>query len=105
MVWPFKKRGDVIDLTYLAKRGLIKMPKLEEDEKNEPISTSGGDALSFLGSMAAASPSLKEESSGGVKNKIDDFEFKLDNLIRRVDQMFDRLDLVEKKVSRNERQG
>lgn len=88
----------MIDLTLLAKKGLIKLPENKKEEIKEiPISTGNTDFLSSMASSAS--------SSGGMGNKIDDFEFKLESLSRRIDSILDRIDLVEKKLSRNERQG
>lgn len=121
MVWPFKKRKDVIDLTYLAKRGLIKLPEREEEYKDiNPMNigkeSSGSDALSFLSNLAGSSSSSgsssgsasslgEEKHDAGMKNKVEDFEFKLDTMRKRIDQLMDRIDLLEKKLARNERAG
>jgi hypothetical protein len=106
MVWPFKKSKEMIDMSYLVKRGLMKLPKQEEEYKNlNPMaapSTGNGDALSFLSGLASTSEASEKPVNN---NKVEDIEFRLDNLIKRIDQMFDRLDLVEKKLARNERQS
>ncbi|MFH1711250.1 MAG: hypothetical protein ABH840_02985 [Nanoarchaeota archaeon] len=115
MVWPFRKRGDVIDLTYLAKRGLINVPEQEEYKDLTPVTseaTSSDSDFSFLGAMASsAEPASTAESTakrptpGISSNKIEDIEFKLDTITKRVNTMLDRLDLVEKKLSRDLRQS
>lgn len=106
MVWPFKKRKDVLDLTYLAKRGLIK-PKEEFKELTQSSTSSeSGSALGFLGSMASAAETTPSPEKTGIsKNKIEDIEYKLDIISKRVNSMIDRLDLVEKKLARDLRQG
>lgn len=113
MNWPFKKRRDVIDLTYLAKRGLIK-PEQEFKEilPQQQTSSSSSDSssafgfLSSLASSAESSPSSHAESKElGTKNKLEDIEYKLEVISKRVNSMIDRLDLVEKKLSRDLRQG
>jgi len=119
MVWPFKKQRDVIDLTYLAKRGLLKIPKEEEykDFTASPISASPASSdsdsdFSFLGAMASSAepqststPSSHHSTSGISSNKIEDIEYKLESISKRVNSMIDRLDLVEKKLSRDLRQS
>jgi hypothetical protein len=111
MNWPFKKKKEMIDLSYLAKRGLIKLPERKAEFQDLPMGNTNAavssDALGFLSGLAATSESASsgDKFDKGTNNKIEDFEFKLNNLIRRIDQMFDRLDLVEKKLGRNERAG
>lgn len=102
MVWPFKKQKEVVDWTILAKRGLLKAPSQPADvDLTQPIPSNTDSGLGFLGSMASnAESSASNELSG---NKIDDIEYKMDNLTRRINSMIDRLDLVEKKLARLER--
>jgi len=110
MAWPFKKRREIIDLTYLAKRGLIKPNEefkeimLQEQEKSQQDSSS---ALGFLGAIASNSePCEKSEKNQKIsKNKLEDIEYKLEIISKRVNSMIDRLDLVEKKLARDLRQG
>ncbi len=99
MVWPFKKK-EVIDLTYLAKRGTVKTaaPDYKDLSKSSPPAADSG--LGFLGSMASSA-----EPSGASKNKLEDIEYKLDIVSKRVNAMLDRLDLVEKKLDRDLRQA
>jgi len=112
MSWFRKKRQEVVDLTYLAKRGLIK-PKeefseiLPQQQSSNSSSSDSSSALGFLGAIASSSEASKEESSGtGInKNKIEDIEYKLEIISKRVNAMLDRLDLVEKKLARDLRQG
>jgi len=122
MVWPFKKQREIIDLTYLAKRGLIKVPEQEEykDLTASQVSTTSSSAsssesdsvssLGFLGAMAeSAEPSsVSKSSSKSVElssNRVEDIEYKLETISKRVNAMLDRLDLVEKKLSRDLRQA
>jgi hypothetical protein len=108
MAWFKKKRNDVIDLTYLAKRGLIK-PKEEFREilpqQSTNSSSDSGSALGFLGALASSSETSEKPALGINKNKIEDIEYKLEIVSKRVNAMLDRLDLVEKKVSRDLRQS
>jgi len=108
MVWPFKKQKEDLDLTILAKRGLIKPEKEKEIDMTSPVSDNS--AFGFLGAMASAessSSSLSRSSSSSSpnSNKIDDMEFKLDSLSRKLNSMLDRIDLVEKKLERDLRRG
>jgi hypothetical protein len=93
MVWPFNKRKEVIDLTYLAKRGLIKTSDVAP--VSNPISSDSG--LGFLGDIASSAESSSSDDKG-VKNKIEDMEFKLDNLMKKLNNIIDRLDVVERKT-------
>lgn len=106
MVWPFKKQKEDLDLTILAKRGLLKVPKQEQDiDFTQPSSSSSTDSgMGFLGAMASSADSSPSSISSS-SNKIDDIEYKLDNLTRKLNSMIDRLDLVEKKLDRDLRQG
>lgn len=110
MSW-FKKRRDIIDLTYLAKRGLIKPNEEFKEIMPQQTETNDSSALGFLGAMASSAeptetnPSSTASSAGISKNKIEDIEYKLDIISKRVNSMIDRLDLVEKKLSRDLRQG
>ncbi|MBU4086744.1 MAG: hypothetical protein KKB21_04175 [Nanoarchaeota archaeon] len=112
MKWPFKKRGkDVIDLTYLAKRGLLKTPVQEEYQDLTTPQTSAkssgpsDSALSFLGAMASSAEQSPQSNSSLSANKIEDIEYKLETISKRVNSMIDRLDLVEKKLARDLRQS
>lgn len=96
----FKKELDVLDLTDLQKRGLLK--KAEEIKKQEDNSggyvdftksgtsasesPSGANPFDFLGSLSgvgASTPSSQSSSAEGsleiqsLKNKIEDLEYKL----------------------------
>ena len=93
-------------MTILAKRGLLKAPKEEQDIDftQTPVPTSTDSGLGFLGAMASGAESSPVSSSGSTSgNKIDDIEYKLDSLTRRINSMIDRLDLLEKKMDRVER--
>lgn len=109
MVWPFKKQKEDLDLTILAKRGLL-MPKSEQEDVDltNPIPSNTDSGLGFLGAMASSAESSSSSSrgmAGTSSNKIDDIEYKLDTFTRKLNSMMDRLDLVEKKLARDIRQG
>jgi hypothetical protein len=106
MVWPFKKQKEDLDLTLLAKRGLLKAPAQPSDvDLTQPVPSNTDSGIGFLGAMAssAESPASSSPSSPTGGNKIDDIEYKLDALTRRINSMVDRIDLMEKKVDRLER--
>lgn len=105
-MWPFKKQKDVIDLTYLAKRGLIKVPSGELNDLTQPAQSADSD-IGFFGSIAsAAEPASNSvidtgvKNKFGIKNKIEDFEFKLNVMSKKIDSMLDRLDVVERRTKR-----
>jgi len=114
MVWPFKK-NKILDFT----KSQIKIPesvkaRLEGEYKETAPQTntnasSSADALSFLGSMAASSePSSDAEENLSLKHlkvKIEDIEYKLDSMARKMSSFIDRVDLTEKKIDRMERRG
>jgi hypothetical protein len=100
-MWPFKKKREVIDLTYLAKRGIVKTP---EDKDINLTPRADPSSLGFLGEMASGAES-GASSAGISRNKIEDIEFKLDSLMRKVDGILDRLDVAERKVSAIERRS
>lgn len=109
MVWPFTKKKDVVDWTAYAKKDIIKAQVSDEirdftqSQSNSSAPMADVGALGFLGNMASASESSPSPQASG--NKIDDIEYKLDAFSRKLNSMMDRLDLVEKKISRNERLG
>ncbi len=116
MAWLFKKEK-VIDLT----KDEIKVPasvreRLEGEYKDLTGNSSAGNsdadsgsALGFLGNMAISSESSKSliSNSGDIsfqhlKTKLDDAEYKIESLRRKIDAIFDRVDLTEKKINRLE---
>ncbi len=121
MAWFKKKKNDVIDLT----KDEIKIPKSVRERLMKKYSSSdyrdltskdsssqnlesGGNALGFLGNMASSSETshLTESSDVNIKDairKIDDFEFKLGSIQRRVDSILDRLEVAEKRLDRFDR--
>jgi hypothetical protein len=109
MVWPFKKQREDLDLTILAKRGLLKAPKQEQDlDLTQQRSASTDSGMGFFGAMSAVGQESAVQDNLGPSvgsNKIDDIEYKMDAISRRLNTMIDRLDLVEKKVDRLERHG
>jgi len=113
-MWPFKQKK-ILDLT----QSRIKVPesvrtRLEKEYKDfyNPSSSSsvqsGDSALGFLSSLASSSSQATDEGSLSLKHlkvKIEDIEYKLDSLNKRLASFIDRVDLTEKKVDRIERRG
>jgi len=89
------------------------MPKQEEykDLTASQISASSSSSdsgLSFLGAMAESAEPISKQTSKSVElsaNRVEDIEYKLETISKRVNSMIDRLDLVEKKLSRDLRQA
>jgi hypothetical protein len=108
----FKKGIDVLDFTELQKRGLLKVPE-KKAEDNVTVNSegyavlgspsasasgssaeSGAGALGFLDALAGVGTSSGNTSSSvdatelqGLKNKIDDLEYKLDRLMEKIAKM------------------
>ncbi|MFH1307538.1 MAG: hypothetical protein ABIH72_01670 [archaeon] len=106
MLWK-KKKADVIDLSMLHKRGIIKAPEREVEELDltkTSVSSEDTSGMDFLGALASSSGSKLEKPGleSSMKNKVEDIEFKLESMLRRVDKLIDRIDLVEKKLNRFE---
>ena len=130
-MWPFKRKGDVIDLGQLHERGILKVKDSEigeSDYKELGVKDSKSNFSSeqekktsvfdFLGNLASSANSLKAENSETeleeihnkdyhrnmeTKNKLEDVEFKLESLSKRLNSLMDRIDLIEKKIDRFER--
>ncbi len=106
-MWPFKKRK-IVDLTRDFEKSKIPKEvedriknKLKKEDYVDVSSTSGENALGFLGNMASSSSASKTSLEfKDIKRKIDDFEFKLDSVNRRIDSILDRLDVAERKLNR-----
>ena len=106
----FKKKDDVLDLTDLQRRGLLKKAAEIEKQQSEASSDgyvdlddsggtssssdSGASALGFLDSLAgvgASSSGTSSMSSGsdsleiqGLKNKLEDLEYKLERFTEKL---------------------
>ena len=127
MVWPFKK-SKVLDFTKENFKVPATMKTRLESEYKELNSNPGTEtqesALGFLGAMASSS----EENTGDeltfksqkleisddyqkhlflkhLKVKIEDAEYKINNMSKRLNSILDRIDLMEKKLDKFERRG
>lgn len=114
-MWPFKKKR-IIDLTKLrAKTGIVDNTGTATNYKDfsypqsTPADSSG---LGFLGNLASSSSpessSISQKadlSQQHLKVKIEDVEYKIDNIMRKFSSILDRIDLLEKKMNKFERRG
>jgi hypothetical protein len=106
-------RGDVLDLTDLQRRGILKKEQetqqssvkvdrggyfdMSSPEKSEnPVQSDLPNPMGFLDSLASTNPSTDAVSSSsgvdslelqGLKSKIDDLEYKLDRLMEKIAKM------------------
>jgi len=111
-MWPFKKKK-VLDLTKLKAK--LETPTNNNDYKDFSYPQSAqtdNSGLGFLGNLATSSASSSNPSSLSgdlniqhLKVKIEDIEYKLDNLTRKLSSILDRIDLLEKKMNKFERRG
>ena len=87
MINPFKRKRneEVLDLVDLRKRGIIKD---KESVSVNQISNIAESATGFIGDFAAISSDASSSNSAssddlGLKNKLDDFEYKIEALDRK----------------------
>lgn len=127
----FRKRGDVIDLADLQRRGLLKAPKAVPDyveikKPRSPASQEQSSPFGFFGAIANSTPQEAETSPSPYSNNFDSnksndldntLESRKERLRRRFADMQDkierasgeiydlkhRLELIEKKLDRMER--
>jgi len=129
MVWPFSRKK-VIDLTdknlvFMNSQKPVSARNLSAEEyadltkanpsfsSNQSTSatstdtsdTSGVSAFGdFFSAASESSSSLSSSSSSleiqGLKNKFEDLEYKMDNVMRKLNALLDRFEVVEKKVGR-----
>ena len=100
MAW-FKTKRDVIDLTEMQKQGIVKQARKTSDEVSgyrdfsETRLRGSEENVDLFGAIAsnASTPS----SNTATNNKLEDIEFKLDSLRKKVDDMLNRLEVVERK--------
>jgi len=108
MVWPFSRKK-VIDFT----QGEVKLPRRTiatsdyADLSNtghaqtSSSSSSVGDFFSAVSDSASSSTNFGSGSleAQGMKNKIEDIEYKLDNLSKKLNDLLDRFEVVERRVT------
>ncbi len=94
MGWLFKKKKDVIDLTQSQKRGIVRQAEKTRDEVSGYKDLGNADIFSAISS----SNNSGANTDTATANKIDDIEFKLDNLRKKIDDILNRLEVIEKKA-------
>jgi DNA repair ATPase RecN len=98
MVWPFSKKK-VIDWTG---RQPAQSTNVESSEYKDM--TSGQSAVStdlFSAMASSASSGSSDLEAKGIKNKIEDVEYKLENLRKKLNDLLDRFEVVEKRLGRS----
>jgi len=108
MVWPFKKKR-VLDLTQgrtnaeRVNSGITSDGYQDLTQKKEEPSGSFFGAISSSASESLDLPDRKD--SLNLKVKLEDAEYKLESIGRKVNNMLDRLDVLEKRMDRVDRRG
>ncbi len=113
----FSKGGDVIDLPEMQRKGFVKFPEKEEEdideidftlkkEKSTEIKKEENSSVSdFLGDFVSIGvsnsiPEKKEESNELKKDvNSDDLKWRIENTEYKLEQILERLILLEKKFS------
>ncbi len=113
----FSRRGDVIDLPELHRKGLVKFPEEKEDIdeidftlKKEEISensniektetSSVGDFLENFATIGVSNVSAENKVNEIKKELIsDDLKWRIENTEYKIEQILERLLLLEKKIS------
>lgn len=105
MVWPFSRRK-IVDLTEKSFGVVRAQPKTKVSSGSDGYAdlTSGTDLFSAIGNTSSVSQSDNLEIKD-MKNKIEDVEYKLENLRKKINDLLDRFEVVEKKLRRNYGQG
>lgn len=134
---PFKKKrsGDIIDLTALQKRGLLKdAPEMQEAPQQnpssfdipaphpyslppvQPASSEQVDTgfFSAMASSAEPAPSYQEhqplspqnsDANYQNKDKIDKIEDRVEHILDRIYKILQRIEIMERKIERLERRS
>jgi len=107
MVWPFSRKK-VIDFT----QGEVKLPRRTiatsdyadlSNTGHAQTSSSSSSVGDFFSAVSDSSSQTSSFSGGldaqGMKNKIEDIEYKLDNLTKKLHDLLDRFEVVERRVT------
>jgi hypothetical protein len=109
-MWPFAKKR-VIDFTSnqppkIPNPNYPAAAQLQVQDSSGYVDAST-DFFGAISTSASSTPASSKSSSSldtqNLKVKIEDIEYKLDAMSRKINSLIDRVDLVEKKVARNER--
>lgn len=111
MVWPFSKKR-VIDLTEQSmpiprKRTVVSESNgyadLTAGQSPSTSTSSGSGVTDFFSAVSEASNTSSSISGNleaqGMKNKIEDVEYKIDALRKKLDDLLDRFEVVERRVT------
>jgi len=121
-MWLFKKKKDVIDLTESQRTGILERANRTQeqidrssagrvspdgyadltssaDSSSTNIDNSGSvDLFGAIANSSAGSTVQQRSTSTAFNNKLDDIEFKLENLRKKVDDIINRLEVIERKA-------
>ena len=102
MVWPFSKKK-VIDWTGRQPVETTVSSNSEyKDMTNSQTAVAGTDLFSAVASGAANfSPQSTELEAKGLKNKIEDVEYKVETLRKKLNDLLDRFEVIEKRLGRS----
>jgi hypothetical protein len=114
MVWPFSKRR-VIDLTdarmipvrqqsnVVSNGGYADLTNSNNTQQSTANTSSSAGVTDFFSavsdSASTSSFSSPELEAKGIKNKIEDVEYKLQNLTKKLNDLLDRFEVVERRVT------
>ena len=109
MAWFKKNKKDIIDLTDMQKRGILQRARTTQAEI-KPASQTSSDGYADLtgntdifGAIAGSSRNSNSLNARGsdtaVNNRLDDIEYKLENLRKKIDDILNRLEVVEKRAN------
>lgn len=102
MVWPFSKKK-VIDWTgRQPAQSANTESSAEYKDMTGRQAVAGTDLFSAVASGAANFSSQDNSlEAKGMKNKIEDVEYKLENLRKKLNDLLDRFEVVEKRLGRS----
>ena len=101
MVWPFSKKK-VIDWTGRQPAQSANVESSEYKDMTGSQAVAGTDLFSAVASGAANFSSQDNSlEAKGIKNKIEDVEYKLENLRKKLNDLLDRFEVVEKRLGRS----
>jgi hypothetical protein len=101
MVWPFSKKK-VIDWTGRQPAETTVSSNNEYKDITSNAGTTGTDLFSAVASGAVNFSSQDNSlEAKGLKNKIEDVEYKVETLRKKLNDLLDRFEVVEKKTQRN----
>jgi hypothetical protein len=101
MVWPFSRRK-VIDW---SNRQPAQSTNVESSEYKDMTSNAGVAGTDLFSAVASGAANFSSQDNSleakGIKNKIEDVEYKLENLRKKLNDLLDRFEVVEKRLGRS----